>query len=836
MKAVRSTILSRRDLDFLLYEWLNVEELTKRQRYREHSRETFDGVLDLSEQLATTYFATHNKLADANEPTFDGTKVTIIPEVKRALDAFAEADLIGLTLDEEVGGSQLPAVVGNASFAWFHAANVATAGYPMLTLANANLVAKFGTPEQIDRFVRPMLAGRFHGTMALSEPQAGSSLADIVTRAEPQADGSYRVIGSKMWISGGEHDLGENIVHLVLAKIPGGPVGTKGISLFLVPKILVGTNNTAGERNDVVLAGLNHKMGFRGTVNTVLNFGEGRYTPDGKPGAVGYLIGEAHRGLQYMFHMMNEARVGVGLGATALGYTGFLKSLEYARGRPQGRPLTEKGAATPQIPIVEHADVRRMLLAQKSYAEGALALNLFCARLVDQQRTAESDSERDEATLLLDILTPIAKSWPSQWCLEANSLAIQVLGGAGYTREYDVEQHYRDNRLNPIHEGTHGIQSLDLLGRKVTQRDGASLRALGAALATTIAAGRESGDADATGFAEDLDVAWQRLVRGHHDAAGRRGSGDDARQQRRLSRGNRAPGDRVAVARAVPRHTREKRRLLRRQAAGDAVLLSLRTAEGRPTVRPARPPGPHDARDARRVVLTGQQVSASAAATRAATGAGRSAAAVARSTGSTRPIASASPTTSSRACCEMPVSARSRIVRTGVVTPNVPTSAISPEVKCPRRTATCPSPEGAGRALVRCTNRGRSRPSPYSSAALWCETTAAPSNSAHHFAYSSRGPVGQFATLIRLPCTRTSAPRLSPARMVAPSQPARAACRAVRYPPCAAATPPIAASIATFSVPVPAMAPGYVKRVVWITESGNPLTATAQHHAEQSAQ
>ena len=223
-------------------------------------------------------------------------------------------------------------MVGNASFAWFHAANVATAGYPMLTLANANLVAKFGTPEQIDRFVRPMLAGRFHGTMALSEPQAGSSLADIVTRAEPQADGSYRVIGSKMWISGGEHDLGENIVHLVLAKIPGGPVGTKGISLFLVPKILVGDNGELGERNDVVLAGLNHKMGFRGTVNTVLNFGEGRYTPDGKPGAVGYLIGEAHRGLQYMFHMMNEARLGVGLGATALGYTGFL---EVARIRAQ---------------------------------------------------------------------------------------------------------------------------------------------------------------------------------------------------------------------------------------------------------------------------------------------------------------------------------------------------------------------------------------------------------------------------------------------------------------------------------------------------------------------
>lgn len=498
---MKSTLLSRRDLDFLLFEWLKVDELTQHPRFADHSHDTFTGVLDLCEQLAERYFAPHNKRSDSHEPTFDGEKVTVIPEVKEAWDAFAAADLLGMGMDAELGGAQLPATVAQAAFAWISAANLATSGYLMLTIANANLLAEFGTAEQIDRFVRPMLAGRFSGTMALSETQAGSSLADITTRAEPRGDGTYRLFGSKMWISGAEHEITENIVNLVLAKIPGGPAGTKGISLFIVPKFLVADDGAVGERNDVVLAGLNHKMGQRGITNTVLNFGEGVFTPGGEPGAVGYLVGEPHRGITYMFRMMNEARLGVGMGAVALGYTGYLKSLKYARERPQGRPVTAKDPATPQVPIIEHADVKRMLLAQKAYVEGALALALYCARLVD----------RGDAQDLLDILTPVAKSWPSQWCLEANSLAIQVHGGYGYTREYDVEQHYRDNRLNPIHEGTHGIQSLDLLGRKVTQRGGASLRALGEALAATVVAARES-SGEAGSLADELDARWQRLV------------------------------------------------------------------------------------------------------------------------------------------------------------------------------------------------------------------------------------------------------------------------------------------------------------------------------------
>lgn len=508
---MESLLLSRRDLDFLLFEWLDVDALTRRERFSEHSRETFAGLLDLCEELATRYFAPHNKLNDEHEPTFDGERVILIPEVKEALDAFAKADLLAMSSDHAVGGWQLPTAVAGAGLAWFHAANVGTAAYVLLSVANANLLCAYGTPEQIDRFVKPTLAGRFTGTMCLSEPQAGSSLADITTRAEPQDDGSYRLFGSKMWISGGDHELSENIVHLVLARIAGAPPGTRGISLFIVPRFLVEADGTLGERNDVTLAGLNHKMGYRGTVNTALNFGEGRYRPLGAPGAVGYLVGEPHRGLACMFHMMNEARLGVGLGAIALGYTGYLKSVRYARERPQGRPVTAKDPAAPQVPIIEHADVRRMLLAQKSYVEGALALALYCARLVDIQASPDSAEEAESAGLLLDILTPIAKSWPSQWCLEANSLAIQVHGGYGYTREYDVEQHYRDNRLNPIHEGTHGIQSLDLLGRKVVQQDGASVAALDAAISATVTAAVAAGG-EAAQMATALRSAWQRLV------------------------------------------------------------------------------------------------------------------------------------------------------------------------------------------------------------------------------------------------------------------------------------------------------------------------------------
>ncbi|RZT85990.1 butyryl-CoA dehydrogenase [Pseudonocardia sediminis] len=502
---MRSLLLSRRDLDFLLYEWLDVESLTKRERFAEHGRDTFDAALDLATDVATEHFATHRKISDSAEPTFDGETVTIPSEVKAALEVFAETGIVGAGMDSSVGGLQMPAVVAQACFAWFHAANVGTAAYPFLTIAAANLLRAHGTPEQIETWVTPMVEGRYFGTMCLSEPQAGSSLADVTTRAEPRDDGTHRLTGNKMWISGGEHDLSENIVHLVLAKIPGGPAGVKGISLFVVPRILEN-----GERNDVALAGLNHKMGYRGTVNTLLNFGEGRSTPGGEPGAVGYLVGEPHRGLSYMFHMMNEARVGVGAGATALGYAGYLTALDYARTRPQGRLAGAKDPTSPQVPIIAHADVRRMLLAAKSYVEGALALNLYCGRLLDEETTGETDDDRSRANLLLEVLTPVAKSWPSQWCLAANDLAIQILGGYGYTREYDVEQLYRDNRLNAIHEGTHGIQGLDLLGRKVVMSGGAGLELLTTTIGETVARARGAGG-ESEELAGALDAAVARV-------------------------------------------------------------------------------------------------------------------------------------------------------------------------------------------------------------------------------------------------------------------------------------------------------------------------------------
>lgn len=520
---MQSKILSRRDIDFLLYEWLDVESLTSRPRFQDHSRETFDAALNTAEQIATDLFAPHNKKNDNHEPHFDGEKVTIIPEVKTALDAFSAAGLMASGQDYEFDGMQLPYVVDKALSAWFTSANIATSAYIFLTVGNANALLKTATPRQVDRFVRPLLAGKFFGTMCLSEPQAGSSLSDITTRAEPdpvagpEGERQYRLTGNKMWISAGEHDLAGNIVHLVLAKIPGPDgrliPGVKGISLFIVPKFLVGEDGALGERNDVVLAGLNHKMGSRGTTNCLLNFGEGRHKPDGKGGAIGYLVGEPHQGLMNMFHMMNEARIGVGMCAAVLGVTGYLHALDYARNRPQGRHPAEKDPVKPQVAIIEHTDVRRMLLAQKAYAEGAMALVMYSAKLVDEHNTAPDAAARDNAGLLLDFLTPITKSWPSQWCVEANSLAIQVHGGYGYTREYNVEQFYRDNRLNAIHEGTHGIHGLDLLGRKVSMQKGALFKAISAEVAATIGKVRLADVPDLQDYTVQLEEIWARIGR-----------------------------------------------------------------------------------------------------------------------------------------------------------------------------------------------------------------------------------------------------------------------------------------------------------------------------------
>ena len=465
------TLLSSRNLAFELYEVLDAEALTRRDRFAEHSRETFDAAIGTARALAEKYFAPHNRKGDEHEPRYENGQAVLIPEVKPAVDAFLEAGFLNAARDFEAGGMQLPTLLSQACFAHFQAANAGTTAYPFLTMGAANLIEKFGSAEQKQRFLQPMIEGRFFGTMALTEPHAGSSLSDIRTRAQLAADGSYRLRGNKIFISGGDHPLSENIVHLVLAKLPDAPPGVKGISLFIVPKFLVNDDGSPGPRNDVLLAGLFHKMGWRGTTSTALNFGD-----NGQ--CVGYLVGKAHQGLSYMFQMMNEARIGVGMGAVMLGYAGYLYSLDYARQRPQGRLPDSKDPLSAPVAIIEHADVKRMLLTQKAYVEGAFDVGLYAARLFDDTQTGETEEQRKLAHELLDLLTPIVKSWPSEFCLKANELAIQILGGHGYTREYPVEQYYRDNRLNPIHEGTHGIQSLDLLGRKLAQNGGAGLKQL----------------------------------------------------------------------------------------------------------------------------------------------------------------------------------------------------------------------------------------------------------------------------------------------------------------------------------------------------------------------
>lgn len=463
-------VLRQRDLAFLLHDVIGVGRFCNHALHAGQSREDYDAMLDLAEKIAVESWEPLAARLDVDEPAFDGERVTIIPEAKEALEAYWSAGFQTAGFAPERGGMGLPFAITQAIAAWFNAANVSLGGYPMLSIGVANMLVAHGSEAQIDKHLPPLLEGRWTGTMCLSEPQAGSSLADIRTRAEAQEDGTYRLFGSKMWISAGEHELSDNIVHMVLAKIPGGPPGVKGISLFIAPKVLDG-----GARNDIRLIGLNHKMGFRGTTNCALNFGD-----DGE-GATAWLVGEPHKGLAYMFHMMNEARIGVGLGAACLGYTGYLHALAYAKDRRQGRHPDDKDPTTPPTPIVEHADVKRMLLQMKSYAEGALMLCLYAASLVDEGRTGENDAAGE----LLDLLTPIVKSWPSEYGLRANEIAIQVLGGAGYTRDYPLERLYRDNRLNHIHEGARGIQGMDLLGRKAMQAGGAGLKRLGAEIEAT---------------------------------------------------------------------------------------------------------------------------------------------------------------------------------------------------------------------------------------------------------------------------------------------------------------------------------------------------------------
>lgn len=458
-----SSSLKEREIEFLLYELLDTESCLQRERYREHSKEVFDATLDTARVVAEKYFANHYALGDSKEPEFDGTNIAIIPETREAWKHFAEAGFLAAHYDIGEDGLQLPETVLRAAMAHFYGANIATTAYPLLTIGVANLIHSFGSEQQRSLYLPLLKSGQASGTMCLTEPNQGSALADISTTAKKAEDGSYRIFGNKIFISGGDQNITDNIIHMVLAKIEGAPAGAKGISLFICPKYLVNEDGSPGQRNDVALAGLLHKMGYRNTTSTALSFGE-------KDGAIGYLVGEPHRGLHYMFQMMNEARIGVGLGASAVGYQGFQASLKYSRERKQGRLPSNKNPKSPQVNLIDHADIRRMLLAQKAYAEGGLAMCLYASSLFEDSQTAETKASRDDALQLLDLITPMVKSWPSKYCVIGNDLAIQILGGSGYMREYPLEQYWRDNRLNAIHEGAEGIHGLDILGRKAATR------------------------------------------------------------------------------------------------------------------------------------------------------------------------------------------------------------------------------------------------------------------------------------------------------------------------------------------------------------------------------
>ncbi len=501
-----SDFVNPRDLFFWLYEVGETDALCQHPRYAEFGRSDVEAMLDAVTELADTEFDGLPELLDEHEPQFDGEKVWNHERLKPALAAYTASGFFSAPFPTQWGGQDLPYVIGQALNVPVNAMAGAGAGYLFLTAAAAHMLAIVGSPEQQQRYLPKLVAGQWYGTMMLSEPQAGSSVGDIRTRAVRQADGRYHLRGSKMWISGGDQELSENIIHMVLAKIEAedGSIepGSRGVSLFLVPKFLVNEDGSLGPRNGIRLAGINHKMGNRGIVNTVPVLG------DGSP-CIGELIGAPGKGLAGMFHMMNEARIGVGMSAAQSGYFGYRYALAYAMDRPQGRPLDDPDPAKPQIPIIRHTDVKRMLLQQKALSEGAMALCFHAAELIDRNRISTDQAERRDNEYLLAILTPIVKTWPSAHGLHANYLAIQVLGGYGYTREYPLERLYRDNRLNEIHEGTTGIQSLDLLGRKIPLDQGAALRVL---LARMGATAQQAGDhAALQDHAEALKAGIERI-------------------------------------------------------------------------------------------------------------------------------------------------------------------------------------------------------------------------------------------------------------------------------------------------------------------------------------
>lgn len=491
---------SERNLKFLLYDVFDAEGLTRFAAFRKHNRKIFDMVVDAGVRLARDLFRPCLTEMDRHPPVLENGRVKVHPSVKKIMDAAGEGGWIGLRFSEADGGEQLPALIGGACDFIFAAANYSASVYTHLTSGATHLILSFGGKALVDTYVPSMLSGRWQGTMALTEPQAGSSLSDITTTAAPTENGFFKIRGQKIFISAGDHDGVENVVHLMLARIEGAPPGVKGISLFVVPRLRPETGGSLVP-NDITVTQVYHKLGYRGAPITELAIGE-------KNDCRGYLLGEPHKGLKYMFQMMNEARVGVGTGACGIASAAYYAALEYAAARPQGRKVNQKDPLLPQVPIIEHADVKRMLLFQRAVVEGALALLLQCCRYDDHIHADDRDG-RERAALLLEILTPVAKTYPSEMGILSTSQAIQCLGGYGYCDDFPVEQFYRDVRIHPIHEGTTGIQGMDLLGRKVIMENGKAFRFYLEELRETIAAAKAF--PDTAMYADRLEQAVELL-------------------------------------------------------------------------------------------------------------------------------------------------------------------------------------------------------------------------------------------------------------------------------------------------------------------------------------
>lgn len=463
----RNPLLRESDVQFLLREVFEVGRLCELERFSHLDLETFELYISAARTLARTRLYPVYREMDEHPPLFDGARVATHSKMAACYDQLAELGVLVASRPEDVGGAALPQTIVTVANLYLMAANAGAAGFPLLTAGAAHLVEAFGDDETRALFMRPMYDGEWTGTMALTEPHAGSSLAEISTRATPRPEGRYDIRGSKIFISGGDHDLRPNIVHMTLARIEGAAPGIKGVSLFAVPRLRPEGENLVP--NDVHTTQLIHKVGWKALPSVALNYGE-------NDDCIGWLIGEPGAGLSYMFQMMNEARLMVGANGIATASVAYFAALDYAKTRQQGRPLSNS-TATSSARIVEHPDVRRMLLRQKAIVEGGTAL-LVQTGIYADHAAAASSKQRARAAGVLDILTPVAKSFPAEWGFEANSLALQIFGGYGYTTEYMPEAWLRDQRLNSIHEGTTGIQGLDLLGRKVVARGGEGLRAL----------------------------------------------------------------------------------------------------------------------------------------------------------------------------------------------------------------------------------------------------------------------------------------------------------------------------------------------------------------------